>query len=87
MRLISKFALAALAGLFVANFAPQASAQNAARDAAIHKLSTRRRRASPTWARKAPCAPAPTSIGPAWQRRARLLELDSLTLRARERAS
>jgi hypothetical protein len=37
MRLISKFALAALAGLFVANFAPQASAQNAARDAAIHK--------------------------------------------------
>jgi hypothetical protein len=37
MRLISKLALAALAGLFVANFAPQASAQNAARDAAIHK--------------------------------------------------
>ncbi len=37
MGIISKFAIAALAGLFVANFAPQASAQSAARDAAIHK--------------------------------------------------
>jgi hypothetical protein len=37
MNIVSKFAIAALAGLFVANFASQASAQSAARDAAIHK--------------------------------------------------
>ena len=37
MSIISKCAIAALAGLFISNFAPQASAQNAARDAAIHK--------------------------------------------------
>jgi len=37
MGIISKFAIAALAGLFIANFAPQTSAQSAARDAAIHK--------------------------------------------------
>jgi hypothetical protein len=37
MGIISKFAIAALAGLFIANFATQASAQSAARDAAIHK--------------------------------------------------
>ena len=39
MGIISKFALAALAGLFVANFATSASAQavEAVRDAAIHK--------------------------------------------------
>ena len=37
MGILSKFVLAALAGLFVVDFAPQASAQDAARDAAIHK--------------------------------------------------
>jgi len=37
MRITSKLAIAALAGLFIANFAPQAWAQSAARDAAIHK--------------------------------------------------
>ena len=37
MGIISKFAIIALAGLFIANFAPQALAQSAARDAAIHK--------------------------------------------------
>jgi hypothetical protein len=40
MRISSTFAIAALAGLFIANFAPQASAQSAARDAAIHKCVT-----------------------------------------------
>ena len=38
MGLVSKFAIAALAGFFLANSAPQSSAQDsAARDAAIHK--------------------------------------------------
>jgi hypothetical protein len=37
MRIVSKLAIAALAGLFIASFAPQASAQDGARDAAIHK--------------------------------------------------
>ena len=37
MNTVSKLAVAAMAGLFVATFAPQASAQDAARDAAIHK--------------------------------------------------
>ena len=37
MTIVSKLAFVALAGLFVVNFAPQASAQDAARDAAIHK--------------------------------------------------
>jgi len=37
MTIVSKLALAALAGLFVANFAPRAMAQDSARDAAIHK--------------------------------------------------
>ena len=36
MGIASKLAIAALAGLFIASFAPQASAQDA-RDAAIHK--------------------------------------------------
>ena len=40
MAIVSKLAFAALAGLFVANFAFPASAQNAARDAAIHKCVT-----------------------------------------------
>ena len=87
MRIISKFALAALAGLFVANFAPQASAQSAARDAAIHKCVNEAQARFPNVGEESTSAPAPTSIGPAWRRRARLLELDSLTSRARERAS
>jgi hypothetical protein len=37
MAIASKLAFVALMGLFVANFAPQAFAQDAARDAAIHK--------------------------------------------------
>jgi hypothetical protein len=37
MRTASKLAIVALASLFLANFASQASAQDAARDAAIHK--------------------------------------------------
>ena len=37
MNTVSKLAIAAMAGLFVATFAPQASAQDAVRDAAIHK--------------------------------------------------
>ena len=37
MRIVSNFAVAALAGLFVTNFTSQALAQDAARDAAIHK--------------------------------------------------
>jgi hypothetical protein len=37
MRIVSKLAIAALAGPLVANFVPQASAQDAVRDAAIHK--------------------------------------------------
>ena len=37
MNTVSKLAIAAMAGLFVASFASQASAQDAARDAAIHK--------------------------------------------------
>ena len=37
MNTVSKLAVAAMAGFFVATFAPQASAQDAARDAAIHK--------------------------------------------------
>ena len=37
MNTVSKLSIAAMAGLFVATFAPQASAQDAARDAAIHK--------------------------------------------------
>jgi hypothetical protein len=37
MGIASKLAIAALAGLFIASFAPQASAQDAVRDAAIHK--------------------------------------------------
>lgn len=40
MNIVSKFAIAVLAGLFIANFASQSSAQNAARDAAIHKCVT-----------------------------------------------
>ena len=42
MAIVSKLAFAALAGLFVANFATPASAQavEAARDAAIHKCIT-----------------------------------------------
>ena len=40
MKIISKCALAALVGLFIANLAPQASAQDAARAAAIHKCVT-----------------------------------------------
>jgi hypothetical protein len=40
MRITSTLAIAALAGLFVANFVSQASAQSAARDAAIHKCVT-----------------------------------------------
>jgi hypothetical protein len=37
MGILSKSVIAALAGLFFVSFAPQASAQDAARDAAIHK--------------------------------------------------
>jgi hypothetical protein len=37
MNTVSKFAIATMAGLLVASFASQASAQDAARDAAIHK--------------------------------------------------
>ena len=37
MNTVSKLAIAAMAGFLVATFAPQASAQDAARDAAIHK--------------------------------------------------
>jgi hypothetical protein len=37
MGLLSKSVIAALAGLFFVSFAPQVSAQDAARDAAIHK--------------------------------------------------
>jgi hypothetical protein len=37
MRMSSSLAILALAGLFVASFAPQASAQDSTRDAAIHK--------------------------------------------------
>ena len=37
MRIISTFALAALAGLSIVSFATQASAQDAVRSAAIHK--------------------------------------------------
>ncbi len=37
MNTVSKLAVAAMAVLFVATFAPQAPAQDAARDAAIHK--------------------------------------------------
>jgi len=37
MGIASKSAIAALAALFIASFAPQASAQDAVRDAAIHK--------------------------------------------------
>jgi hypothetical protein len=37
MAIVSKLAVAALSGLFIAQAVPQASAQNAARDAAIHK--------------------------------------------------
>jgi hypothetical protein len=37
MNIVSKLAVAVLAGLFVANFSSQAPAQDAARDAAIHK--------------------------------------------------
>jgi hypothetical protein len=40
MAMMSKLAAAALAGLFVACAVPQASAQDAARDAAIHKCIT-----------------------------------------------
>jgi hypothetical protein len=37
MRIVSRLALAALAGLFASSFASQARAQDSARDAAIHK--------------------------------------------------
>ena len=37
MNTVSKLAIAAMAGLLVASFASQVSAQDAARDAAIHK--------------------------------------------------
>ena len=37
MNTVSKLAIAAMAGLLVVSFASQASAQDAARDAAIHK--------------------------------------------------
>jgi hypothetical protein len=37
MRLVSKSVIAALAGLCLVSFAPQASAQDSVRDAAIHK--------------------------------------------------
>ena len=37
MNTVSKLAFAAMAGLLVAGFASQASAQDAARDAAIHE--------------------------------------------------
>ena len=37
MNTVSKLTFAAMTGLFVASFASQASAQDAARDAAIHK--------------------------------------------------
>jgi hypothetical protein len=37
MNTVSKFAIVAMAGLLVASFASPASAQDAARDAAIHK--------------------------------------------------
>ena len=37
MNTVSKIAIAAMAGLLVASFASPASAQDAARDAAIHK--------------------------------------------------
>ena len=37
MNTVSRFAIAAMAGLLAASFASQASAQDAARDAAIHK--------------------------------------------------
>jgi hypothetical protein len=37
MGIVSKLAVAALSALFIAQTVPQASAQDAARDAAIHK--------------------------------------------------
>ena len=37
MNTVSKLAIAAMAGLLIVSFASQASAQDAARDAAIHK--------------------------------------------------
>jgi hypothetical protein len=37
MGIVNKSVIASLAGLFFVSFAPQASAQDAARDAAIHK--------------------------------------------------
>ena len=40
MAIVSKLVFAALTGLFIANFAFPASAQDAARDAAIHKCVT-----------------------------------------------
>ena len=49
MAIVSKLAFAALAGLFVANFASPASAQaDAARDAAIHKCVTEAQHATRT---------------------------------------
>jgi len=40
MGILNKSVIAALAGLFFVSFAPQASAQDAARDAAILKCTT-----------------------------------------------
>ena len=89
MAIVSKLVFAALTGLFIANFASPASAQDAARDAAIHKCITEAAvRAIPDVSKsRATSATARISTGRAWRRRAKLREPDSLTRRARELAS